>query len=178
MTHLLYWDTANEELAWREESEEVRLPGKSFKCVSAQQSSDRSELHQGKSFLKADCMSSGRQTWWNTSSDFLHYDVFISASSDPFITSDQKSFFWVHTDEVKQIHSVFIYMLLTVTIYWLWTDIWDLDTCRPQVGLEADITQLGAERVMVIKVNNGSIKPAYVNVVSCGQTTSESVISL
>ena len=55
------------ELVWRNESEEVRLPGKSWKYVSAQQSPDRSIIHV------------------------------ISASSDPFNVSDHReiSLFWV-----------------------------------------------------------------------------------
>ena len=119
MTQLLYWDGTNEELAWRDVSEEVRLLGKSFKCVSAQHSSDRTELHQRKSFLKVVCLLSGRQTWWNLSSDFLRYDVIISASSDLNIESDHWEIFLLgsywggNTDSFSlHLHAAHSYYLL------------------------------------------------------------------
>ena len=100
ITHWLFWDCCGGK--WARKSDFLVSHGN-----MSQHSRALIDLNsiQGTNILKVVCLSSGRQTGHSTSSDFLHHDVVISASSDLFIESNHRetSLFWVHTDVVRQI---------------------------------------------------------------------------
>lgn len=106
-----YWGRTKQELTWTKVTEEVQWPGKFWNM--SQHSPNQSKLHSGNKHFKS-CLLEFRLFTRR------HYDNTISASSDPFIVSDHReiSLFCVHIDLVRQIHSVYVYLLVTVTIYW------------------------------------------------------------
>ena len=114
-------------------SEEVRLPGKSQKYVSAQHSSYRSKHLSGNKHFKR-CLAdrpnvAQTQCFYKMPFWFFYFSVLLFH----LMESDHREvgFFWFLL-MVKQIDTVSIYLLVTVTIYWFFysTICWTATQCR------------------------------------------------
>ena len=146
--------------SWRggEVSVEGRLPGKSWKCVTAQHSSDRSQFHSGNKHFYC-CLLF---IWWTELSSvffqgnimmLLFKHLLIHFFSQIIEKSLCLGFILIWWDRFIQFTSTCCSQLLFTDFNTpfkklplsgdRWTD-WDLDTGQPQVELEASVIQLSS----------------------------------